>query len=417
MISQPCSSLPDTDRAIPAQDVRILHVVGAVGRRSYGVGAIVRALVKSQRELGPDVAIWSNDDPAEAAEIRQIEDLGPQSLVTFPVIGPLRYSYSPALERAAASEAAGEFSLLHAHTVWPLCTRAAMHWRAKFQRPTLISLHGELDPVMLKQRSPLKKSLMSRLYVRKNLTLASCIHAGGPNEVAAIRDFGLRNSIAVIPNGVSPDWLDTEGNAARFRERYSLPADKRILLYMSRVTPKKGIPLLLEAISQSPRAMDDWLLLIAGPDEFGHVKELRALAGQLGVEQHLRFIGPVFEQDRRDALEAAEVFVLPTHGEGNPMAVVEAAGVGLPVLTTQAAPCEYLAQHDCGWWTKVEVSAIRDALQDALQSSKARLVEMGARGIEHVRCHLLWPTIAEQTVQLYQWLLGRSGRPDFVIED
>jgi len=400
-----------------AESLEILHVVGAVGRRAYGVGTVVRALVKSQRSLGSEVAIWSNDDPSEAALIRQQEELSPRSLVTFPVIGPLRYSFSPALERATASDAAGRFSVLHAHCVWPLCTRATMHWRARFKRPTLITPHGELDPFMLKKRSRIKKAMVGRLYVRKNLAQASCLHALGENEVTAIRDFGLENPIAVIPNGVSQEWVESTGDADRFRDHFPLPTEKRALLYLSRVTPKKGLPLLFQAISDLRQEMADWVLMVAGPDEFGHVAGLKQLANRLEIEHLVRFIGPIFGQDRRDAFAAADAFVLPTHGEGNPLVVLEAAGVGLPVLTTRAAPCDYLEQHDSGWWTKVDVASIREALRDTLHSSKARLVQMGERGSQHIRRSFMWSSIAEKTLLLYRWLLGQGDRPDFVVFD
>ena len=400
-----------------SEKLDILHVAGAVGRRAYGVGTIVRALVKSQRSLGPEVSIWSNDDPTEAAAIRHDEQLLPHGLVTFPVIGPLRYSFSPALERATASDKASRFSLLHSHCVWPLCTRATMHWRDRFRRPTLITPHGELDPFMLRNRSRIKKAVVRRLYVRRYLAEASCLHAGGENEVTAIRDFGLDNPVAVIPNGVSRDWVESSGDAGRFRDRFQLPQDRRLLLYLSRVTPKKGLPLLFEAISDLRREMADWTMLVAGPDEFGHLGELKQLAASLEIEHLVRFVGPLFGPDRRDAFAAAEAFVLPTHGEGNPLVVLEAAGVGLPVLTTQAAPCDYLDRHDCGWWTKVDVASIREALRDVLDSSGARLVQMGARGSQHIRGTFMWSSIADETLRLYRWLLGQNDRPDFVIVD
>ena len=85
--------------------------------------------------------------------------------------------------------------------------------------------------------------------------------------------------------------------------------------------------------------------MIAGPDEFGHTAELQARIERVGLGDLVRFVGPVYGEDRRDAFAAAEFFVLPSHSEGAPMAALEALGAGVPVLTTRGAPCEYLTDH------------------------------------------------------------------------
>lgn len=393
----------------------ILHAASAVGRSSFGVGSVVQQLSIAQRRLGARPVIWTTDGIAEANKVRQDMGLGADCLVTYPVIGPSRFAYSPAMERAAMA-CEDCFPLSHVHAVWTACSRVALHRRRRFGCPYVISAHGSLDEWALR-RSRLRKWLARKVFAQNMLQRASCLHAMGENEVAAYRDIGLKNPIALIPNGVSDDWIDSRGNADRFRLHCDLARGTRVLLFLSRVTPKKGLPLLFEAMDALRERLANWRLVIVGPDEFGHTRELRQIAQNLGIERFVKLVGPLYGELRRDAFAAADVFVLPTHSEGNPLAALEALGAGVPVLTTRGAPCDYLLAHDCGWWTNASSGSIREALEDAIGRGRDSLAVMGERGREVVRESFTWTRIGKMTLQLYNWLLGRADKPDFVLLD
>ena len=111
------------------------------------------------------------------------------------------------------------------------------------------------------------------------------------------------------------------------------------------------------------------------------------------------------------------MFVLPTHSENFGIAVTEALGAGIPVITTRGAPWEELPEYRCGWWTEIQANALRDALAQAIHMPAAELKAMGMRGRDLVTTHYTWRNIAEKTLILYQWLLGHGARPNFVVMD
>src|SRR5690606_14930940 len=161
-----------------------------------------------------------------------------------------------------------------------------------------------------------------------------CLHALNEAEARAIRAFGLNNPICVVPNGVDPP-----PDVARARPAWAeqVAQDRRILLFLGRLHPKKGLGNLLCAWKEvRSRATDDWLLVVAGWDQGGHERRLRRLAEEYGIAPTLRFVGPQFGDDKAASLALADAFVLPSVSEGLPVAVLEAWSHGLPVLMTEA---------------------------------------------------------------------------------
>jgi glycosyltransferase involved in cell wall biosynthesis len=223
--------------------------------------------------------------------------------------------------------------------------------------------------------------------------------------------------VAVIPNGISEAWLESLGDAGAFREKFALPAERRILLFLSRVSPKKGLTMLLEAVQNLRRDFAEWQLVIAGPDEFGHRAEVEDAIRQRGLGKEVRIVGPIFDQVKRDAYAAADLFVLPSFSEGAPVVILEALAAAVPVLATKASPWQDLETHGCGWWVDIDTAAISGALKDAIRRSPGELKQMGLQGRELVASRYTWAASARMTIELYEWLLGRKERPGFVVTD
>jgi len=295
-------------------------------------------------------------------------------------------------------------------------SRVANNWRKTSARPTVLSPHGSLEEYAL-GISRFKKHIAKIAYEAKNLREATCLTASSAAEVISFRKYGLSQPVAVIPNGVSDSWLSSKADGAKFRRGFSIPSAKRILLFLSRIHPKKGLFLLFEAMAELRPELADWLLIIAGPDQIGHRQELERSAGHLGIDPYIKFVGPLSGQMKRDAFDSAKLFVLPTHSENFGIVVAEALGAGLPVLTTRGAPWGELAKERCGWWTDIKPEALQEALFQAIRMTDSELAAMGERGRQLVSAKYTWRAAAQKAVVLYSWLLGDGPTPDFVIED
>ncbi|CAN5543494.1 glycosyltransferase [soil metagenome] len=390
--------------------MKILHLTPSVGPLSGGMGAGALELARHQRALGCNAAIWCVDPP-EVVDTASAHGLQ-GCISSLPSRGPRALAYSPAAERRAGTEPA---DIVHQHGVWTAQGRVTRTFRRR-GISTVVAPHGSLEPYA-RRRSTWKKRVALAAFESANLREASCLHATAESEVRTLRDFGLRAPIALMPNGVPLAWLESRGDASRFRQRIGLEQDERILLFLSRLHPIKGLPLALEALADNRARLGVWRLVIAGPDERAHRSELEALTARLGISRLVRFTGALHGAEKRDAFAAAELFVLPSHSENFGIVVAEALGAGVPVLTTHGTPWSELETYQCGWWVPVDSDAIGAALLHAATLPAGELREMGDRGRALIEARYVWSSVAERALAVYSWLARRGSKPDFVIVD
>jgi glycosyltransferase involved in cell wall biosynthesis len=396
--------------------LKILHTVNSVGSTSFGFGQVSVSLAKSQYVQGLDVTIWCLDNQESIRWASANHELPVDVFRGFKLFGPKSLWFSPALTRQAAQNSAGKFDIIHQHGIWTGISNASLQFSRNKGTPVVIAPHGTLDKWAMNS-SRFKKKIALAVYENANLRMASCLHATSENEIDEFRNIGLKNPIAYIENGIQPKFLSKEGTAERFRKLYSISADKRILFFLSRISPKKGLLMLVEAIFSLRSDFADWQLVIAGIDESNHLKDVVALIDQLELTESVKVTGTLFGQDKSDAFAAAELFILPSYSEGFPMVVLDSLAAGVPVITTKASSWSDLEEHNCGWWTDINTGAIAKALKEALNMSSEQLSGMGKNAKVLIALKYTWPRLAQKTIHLYNWLLGKIDKPDFVITD
>jgi glycosyltransferase involved in cell wall biosynthesis len=222
----------------------------------------------------------------------------------------------------------------------------------------------------------------------------------------------------VIPNGIAvPPEPDVAARAAARRwldSRHPKLAGRRILLFMSRIEPTKGVSTLARAWSELAARFPDWALLIAGPDERGHGDEVARLVAAGGAADQTIMAGPLYDHDRERAYLSASLFILPTKSENFGMVIAEALARGVPAITTRGAPWQAIEAEGCGWWVDSDLAGIRGALGDALAQPPERLAAMGRRGRAWVAAEYSWDRVAAEMTDLYAWLLRGERRPPCV---
>jgi glycosyltransferase involved in cell wall biosynthesis len=204
---------------------------------------------------------------------------------------------------------------------------------------------------------------------------ASVLLAQGPDTVAELRAVGVRpERIVEIPNGVAPSAVDPADRAARgvARRELGLPDGATVVLWLGRFAGEKGIDDLLRA--WEPLRDDHRLALLL----VGRPAGRRPVHPVSGANVHVRS----WRADPSVALRAADVFVLPSHGEGMSNAVLEALAAGLPVVITPVGPLPArVVEHGAGAVVPVgDVEALRAAILTlATDPERRRVAGLGAR--------------------------------------
>jgi poly(glycerol-phosphate) alpha-glucosyltransferase len=371
-------------------------------RSGGGVYTSVRQFARVlDREPGVRVEVFG---PARRG--RDFPEWSGLKLKTATRVGPKFFSYAPGLARQLSG---ADLDLVHLHGLWMHTSAASLAFTRRTKRPHMVSPHGMLDPWAL-HNSGWKKRLAAAFFENANLKGATCLHALNAAEAESIRDYGFGGVVCVIPNGVD---LPAAGEPPLAAPWWTKDApEKKTLLYLGRLHPKKGLPNLLTAWSGlKGGVLDGWRLVIAGWDERGHQLALRRMAVALGIDATVTFPGPVFGDDKRAAFQHCDGFILPSLSEGLPMVLLEAWAYGKPVLMTPQ--CNLPEGFDAGAAVRIEPreESIREGLARFLAMDQCEREGIGEKGRELVARRFSWGVIAGEMAEVYRWVAGKGPKP------
>jgi glycosyltransferase involved in cell wall biosynthesis len=290
----------------------------------------------------------------------------------------------------------GGADILHDNGMWLPHNHRIANLAARYDIPRVVSTRGMLEPWAINHKWG-KKRIAWWLYQRRDLKRAHCHHTTAEAEGRNVERLGLGVPVRVIPNGVDLP-------AEHIRHGKLRRSDRKTALFLGRIYPVKGLPMLVEAWTRvRPQG---WYLQIAGPDEAGHLAVVKDAVLAAGLSETVSFMGPISGPTKQAALLDADLFVLPTYSESFGMAIAEALAHGLPVLTTTGAPWPMLQKRGCGWWVDATVDGIAEGLRQATSSHSATLEAMGRKGRAFVNAEYRWEVIATKFIATYQSVLN-----------
>lgn len=381
--------------------MKVAVLSSSISRLAGGLFFSVRALSSGVAQKGSEVSVFSLQDSHSAVDIAEWSEV---NVSTSPVVGPRAIGYAPRLATALQVFAP---DVVHVHGLWQYTSCLAYQEYRKRNIPYVMSPRGMLDPWAV-QNSGLKKKLAAGLYESRNMSNAACMHALNRSEALSIREYGLKQPICVLPNGVnlpSPEL---------FRSGRTEGGKKRVV-FIGRIHPKKGIREMLDAWAkvqkEFPQLLDDVELIIAGWDDGGYLEALKQHASDLGLLGSVSFPGSVYGDAKIQLLCSADWFVLPSHSEGMPMAVLEAWSYGVPALLTPA--CNLPEGFSSGAAVSIDpsVASIFEGFLKVLEMPMAERNSMGASARVLVEEHFTWSQIARGMQGVYEWMRGEAAAP------
>ncbi len=387
--------------------MRILHVIPTyVPAWRYGGPIVaVHGLCRALAARGHDVHVFTTsvDGPGNLdVPLGTPVDVDGVSVQYFVSQHLRRLYWSPSLG-AALKLRLPDYDLVHLHSVFLWPTWAAARLARRVGKPYVLSPRGMLVRELIARRSRVAKELWIRFVERRTLENAAAIHATSILERQELYRFGFRlPQIAVIPNGVDQDTGNPEAPVTA-----PLPATSPFLLYLGRISWKKGLDRLISALTFVPNVN----LVVVGNDDENYRPQLEALAEKHGVQGRIRFLGPAYGSQKQALLRHAAILVLPSYSENFGNVVLEAMAAGCPVVVTEeVGAADIVRTSGAGIVSAGDPAVLGRNLQEMLESP-ATLQRMGNEGRRIAAARYSWDGVAAQMESLYQGIVRGNNRP------
>ena len=380
----------------------VLHALSSLEASAGGPTAALLGLACAQIDLGIKVRVLGSCNPVAHSIVPALLKAGADvTLVEFP-----KSAGSVAnMIKVVGTQTQG-VDIVHVHGLWELLptTVALGAWHKDI--PFVMRPCGMLDQWSLTQHAFIKK-LHLRIITGPILNRASLIHATTTQERREIERLRLRTPVLVAHNGVDNHAFESVGQPQGILSK--LATSRRVVLFLGRVHPKKGVDALISAMELV--TMPDVVLVVMGPGENSYIKQLLRQVNELGIGDRVLFLDPSYGIERFAAYRSADLFVLPSMQENFGITVAEAMACGVPVIVSpEVALSQIVEAEKAGMITSrapVEVARTIDMLLSDKQLSES----MGEHGRYAAEKHFRWRNIAQLWLAKYMSILQeRSSR-------
>ena len=388
--------------------VAILHVTASMSPEWGGPPLIVAGLTGALQRQGVRSEIVTATGRRVGTGLLPTPDV---AVHPFRAELPARIwtGYSRKLTRFLDNEIP-RFDLVHVHEIWHYPGYMASRVARRRDVPCVVSFQGELDAPRLRYKR-FRKWVYRKSILDRILQSADALHAVTRAEQARVAELGYDTPVFLSPNGIGLDTPDAlaSPDTSDFLTRHPRLRGKRVILFLGRIHPVKGVDVLARSFAGLASSFPDAVLLVAGPDEDGARRGIERILRSAGLSDRAVFTGMLTGGDKLSALTLAELFVLPSRSEGMSVAVLEALAAGLPVVISEQCNFPEVAEAGAGFVVPGDEAPLAEAI-GALLSEGGRARSMGRKGRRLVMERYTWPSLAGSMADFYRTTAGSRRR-------
>ena len=291
--------------------------------------------------------------------------------------------------------------IIHIHGLWRKPTRLIPSL-LKITTNIIVAPHGMLNPRSFK-KSKIKKQIALLLYEKENLNNIKAFHALNNKEENNINNFFPKSKIIKISTGI--DITNKKTSKIKFDWLKAINKDDKILLFLGRLEPEKGIKELIQAwdhLSNLAKKKGWWLLIVGYGtlEQYVHNKALH--------EKRIIFHGKSYGEEKEFILQISKAFILPSTSEGIPIAVLEALSHKSLCLLTKECNFEKLEKIGGSIKVKKNSSELKLSLKKLFELNSNEFNKRIKIGLKYIKNEHSWEKIAKQSYTLYQSLNSLS---------
>ena len=296
---------------------------------------------------------------------------------------------------------AKNYDIFHTNGLWMFPNVTPLKIAKKIGKKCIISPRGTLNEEALKY-SKIKKFFFYNFFQKDILKKVDLIHVTSNGELNDVRKFGLNQPVAIIPNGIDIPEIKYKKDNKIFK-----------LIYLGRIHPKKGIENTIKAWSSVQHLFPNWIFEIAGLGENKYEEKIKKLILNTRSKS-IKFIGPVYGEDKIKFLQTSDVLIMPSYNENFGMVVAEALSNNTPVICSMNTPWQKVIEIKCGWHIPNDKISIKKTFLKVFKMSKNNLSDKGIKGRLWMKKEYSWKQVAKKMLLSYEWLISQKNKPKWI---
>lgn len=283
------------------------------------------------------------------------------------------------------------------HGLWRFPTTFSAFFCRKNKIPYCIFTHAMMTPWSLSQEK-LKKEIYFRLFEKGNLNGANYIFVYRNDEYMSLERKNVKAKVNYFTSALNKVEVFT-AYAKRLKVKNIAISENSNILYLSRIHPKKGLLLLVQAIKELIQVRPNIKLIIAGPvEDAKYLEKIIFFIKENKLEANIFFKGLIIGEEKSKIFIDSDIFVLPSVDEGSSLVILEAMSFGLPVVLTTGCKMPEI-NNKMGYVVEGNPSAIAKAILKLIEN-KELAVAMGKKGYEHILNNFTWDKIIDNLLDM-----------------
>lgn len=378
--------------------MRIIHVVhGKANPTGHnGISRVVYYLNKYEKLFGLDSEIWAIVDDTKIHYTHKRDEF--VTVECFPRVR-LPFGKHEIIERLVTEKES--IDLVHFHLIWFYDKNIIAAALRKADIPFIITTHGTYS----KPHAYTGKRLLAKWFFEVDfLNMATEIHTITREEGTGLQTYGYRGKSFVGYNGIDLNEVPDQRGRNFFEDRPY--RDKIKFVWVGVLREDKNLQGLIEAVAMLPLALrQDLIFVLVGPNYKSNADKYLVLTQRLGCAENFDYIGPLYGQGKYDAIESADVYVLPSFSEVFSLAMLDGMACAKPCLVTSGCGYNYFIKNDFHVTCEPYPQDIAVGIQEIL-SRHQDWTQMGRNGRQAIEENFNWRSITAEVINNYKRLVG-----------
>ena len=301
-----------------------------------------------------------------------------------------------------------DYDIVHIHEHRQTLAIIASYFARKNNIPYIVQAHGSVLPFFQKEGL---KNLFDKVFGFKILHNASCVFALTEVEKEQYLKMGVdEDKIEIVPLGINLEEYENLPAYGKFRSKFNIGENDKLILFVGRIHEIKGLDLLLDAFndlivqSNEKNSLENIdcssiKLAIVGPDD-GYLVKLEEKVKEYSLEENVIITGPLYKEEKHEALVDCDLFVMPSKYESFTTSGLEAMACSKPLVLTKNNHIHDWVDGNVGIACEDNKYSLEEAIEKVLFDDELSQI-FAENGNKLIKEKYNWDIINDQILEIY----------------